>query len=253
MKKFLIIFGVALAVCVVIFSIRFFLGGPEDAWICSNGEWVRHGQPSSPAPTTGCGEKEIVCSDYNLENCPSNCVVCPPCAACSSLSCQAEDFCKSIGFDKDWYPNMQSAQKKITNFNDCAAAGNPVMESFPRKCNVGGQTYTEEISNDSIKIDYPQPNQKISSPLKISGQARGNWFFEASFPVVLVNWDGLIIAEGQAKAQSDWMTENFVPFTAELTFTKPEYKDNGALILKKDNPSGLPENADFIEMPIIFE
>ncbi len=97
------------------------------------------------------------------------------------------------------------------------------------------------------------PNQKISSPLKIIGEAKGDWFFEANFPVFVVNWDGLIIAQGVAQAKSDWMTENFVPFEAELKFTKPEYKNNGAIIFKKDNPSGLPANDAAYEMPILFE
>ncbi|HNX11214.1 MAG TPA: DUF5668 domain-containing protein, partial [bacterium] len=39
---------------------------------------------------------------------------------------------------------------------------------------------------DSIKIANPEPNQKVSSPIKISGQAKGNWFFEGSFPVKLI-------------------------------------------------------------------
>lgn len=32
-----------------------FLRGDEDSWICDNGQWVKHGQPAAPAPTTGCG------------------------------------------------------------------------------------------------------------------------------------------------------------------------------------------------------
>ena len=39
--------------------IRFFLGGPEDSWICQNGEWVRHGNPSSEKPSEAC-EKALV-------------------------------------------------------------------------------------------------------------------------------------------------------------------------------------------------
>jgi len=35
-------------------AIRFFAGGPEDDWICVNGQWVKHGNPSSEKPTTGC-------------------------------------------------------------------------------------------------------------------------------------------------------------------------------------------------------
>jgi len=33
----------------------------------------------------------------------------------------------------------------ISNFEECAAANNPVMESYPRKCRVNGVTYTENI------------------------------------------------------------------------------------------------------------
>lgn len=120
-----------------------------------------------------------------------------------------------------------------------------------------GQTETEDKSN-LIKVSSPTPNSTITSPLKITGEARGNWFFEASFPVSLVNWDGLIIAEGIATAQGEWMTEEFVPFTAELEFVSPykagdpDFMKNGALILQKDNPSGLPEHDDALEIPLHF-
>jgi len=36
--------------------VRFVIGGPEDDWICVNNEWVKHGNPSVPKPTTLCGE-----------------------------------------------------------------------------------------------------------------------------------------------------------------------------------------------------
>lgn len=100
--------------------------------------------------------------------------------------------------------------------------------------------------------------QTISSPLVIRGKARGSWFFEGSFPILLVNWDGLIIAEAIAQAEGEWMTEDFVPFRAELFFTKPEnptnqnYARRGAIIFKRDNPSGLPEHDDAYELSINF-
>lgn len=104
-----------------------------------------------------------------------------------------------------------------------------------------------------IIVDFPQPNAVITSPLTFSGQARGNWFFEASFPVVLVNWDGLIIAQGLAQADGDWMTEDFVPFSGTLEFTMPDYGNSGAIIFQKDNPSGLPEFDNALEIPILFK
>lgn len=105
---------------------------------------------------------------------------------------------------------------------------------------------------DLIHLDTPRPNQVIQSPLTIKGEARGTWFFEASFPVILTNWDGLIIAQGIATAQGEWMTTEFVPFEATFKFVvdKNAYSNRGFLILRKDNPSGLPEHDDALEIPV---
>ena len=119
------------------------------------------------------------------------------------------------------------------------------------------QAHINEKS-DLIQVDLPLPNSVVASPLAISGKARGNWFFEASFPIILTNWDGLIIAEGYATAEGDWMTTEFVPYTATLTYTSPyragdpDFMKRGSLILKKDNPSGLPEHDDALELPVTF-
>jgi hypothetical protein len=99
----------------------------------------------------------------------------------------------------------------------------------------------------------------VGSPLMISGKARGNWFFEASAPVSLVNWDGLIIAQGIITADGEWMTTDFVPFSGQLQFASPyqagdpDFMKRGAIIFQKDNPSGLPENDDALEFTVLFE
>lgn len=52
-KKFVyILVGVLLILLLAIAGLRF-LGG-EDNWLCQNGQWVKHGQPSSPMPQTQC-------------------------------------------------------------------------------------------------------------------------------------------------------------------------------------------------------
>jgi hypothetical protein len=85
----------------------------------------------------------------------------------------------------------------------------------------------------------------------VSGEARGRWFFEASFPVKLLDGDGAIIAQGIAEAQGDWMTADFVPFMATLTFDPPA-TSAGTLVLERDNPSGLPENDASVQVPVQF-
>ncbi|MDO8569247.1 MAG: M14 family zinc carboxypeptidase [bacterium] len=124
----------------------------------------------------------------------------------------------------------------------------------------GNKTINKNIGNefdksDLIRLNNPRPNQVIQSPLTIKGEARGTWFFEASFPVVLTNWDGLIIAEGIATAKGNWMTTEFVPFEATLKFVvdKNAYSNRGFLILRKDNPSGLPEHDDSLEIPVLLQ
>ncbi|MCI0566340.1 hypothetical protein L0Y46_04065 [bacterium] len=145
----------------------------------------------------------------------------------------------------------------VNTFDECAAAGHPVMESYPRQCHVpDGKTFIENIGNeleksDLILIENPRPNQEIASPLTITGRARGTWFFEASFPIKLLDENGKEIAVYHAEAQSDWMTENFVPFKAVLTFTAPS-EGKGTLVLMKDNPSGLPEHDDELRVPVRF-
>lgn len=108
--------------------------------------------------------------------------------------------------------------------------------------------------DDLIKVTAPLAGETITSPFEIRGQARGTWFFEATFPITVVNWDGLIIGEGYATAEDEWMTEDYVPFTGTVEFNFDEdtpYR-RGATIFKKSNPSGLPEHDNALEVPVVF-
>lgn len=88
-------------VILILFILRFFLGGDEDSWLCQNCQWVKHGQPSAPKPNQPCclEEKEVI-------------------------------------------------------------------------------------------VFSPQPNQVIESPLMVEGEAKGYWFFEASFPIRILDEQG---------------------------------------------------------------
>lgn len=148
-------------------------------------------------------------------------------------------------------------EKTVNNFKECVDARYQILETYPRQCKTpSGKTFTEDIGNelekrDLIRITSPRPNQLVFSPLEVTGEARGIWFFEASFPVKLYDANGKLLATAVAQAQGEWMTENFVPFKAEVVFSKPS-TDTGLLVLEKDNPSGLPENADELRVPVKF-
>ncbi len=101
----------------------------------------------------------------------------------------------------------------------------------------------------SIVVDSPKEGATVTSPLTVIGKARGGWYFEASFPVRLLDALGNEIAVAPAQAQGEWMTEDFVPFVTELTFNIPSAQ-YGKLILMKDNPSGLPEHDEQVEVAV---
>lgn len=102
-----------------------------------------------------------------------------------------------------------------------------------------------------IKVSKPYINATISSPHTVEGQAVGQWYFEASFPVRLYDANGKEIAVAVAQAQGEWMTPEFVPFKTTLQFSTPTTA-TGILVFEKDNPSGLPEHADELRVPIRF-
>lgn len=104
--------------------------------------------------------------------------------------------------------------------------------------------------SDMISVDVTE-GSRLQSPVTITGEARGMWYFEASFPVRLLDGNGNEIAIAPAQAQDDWMTEEFVPFSVTLTFAQPS-TPTGTLVLENDNPSGLPENSKKIEIPVTF-
>ena len=151
---------------------------------------------------------------------------------------------------------VKKEEKLISNFEECVLAGYPVIETYPRQCSYNNSFFAEDIGNEKEKLDLifvnnPRPNDKIESPLFISGEARGFWFFEASFPIYLKDEKGEVISYAIATAKSDWMTENFVPFEAEIVFEKPE-SQKGELVFLKDNPSGLKEYDDELVIPVRF-
>jgi hypothetical protein len=146
----------------------------------------------------------------------------------------------------------------IGTFEECSVHF-AVQESWPPRCSTpDGRTFAQDIGNelakmDLITIDSPRPTATVSSPLTITGKARGTWYFEASFPIELQDSSGKVIAQHYAEAQGEWMTENFVPFKATLTYPAQPTGSRGKLILRKDNPSGLSQNDDSLIIPIVFK
>lgn len=158
---------------------------------------------------------------------------------CSDISCA--------------YFNWQKV-RIADSFEKCVALGFPVALSYPRHCRAGDKTFTEIINTptaDLIHVTVPLPNVLVQSPLVVKGEARGSWYFEASFPVKILDANGKQLGIVPAQAKGDWMTTDFVLFEATLQFDAPT-TETGTVVFQKDNPSGLPENDASISIPIYF-
>ena len=108
------------------------------------------------------------------------------------------------------------------------------------------------MSSDSVIVTYPSPHQTIGQEFTLIGKARGTWYFEASFPVTLIGENKEVLTQGIATAVGDWMTTEFVPFKVTLKIATP-YVGKATLILRKDNPSGLPQNDASFLVPVIIQ
>lgn len=107
-------------------------------------------------------------------------------------------------------------------------------------------------SHSLIRVTFPSFGEPVRSPLTVGGEARGNWFFEASFPVRLLDANGKVLGVANAQAEGNWMTEDFVPFRATIPFAAPTTL-TGTLVLEKSNASGLSEHADELRIPVSFD
>lgn len=114
------------------------------------------------------------------------------------------------------------------------------------------QALYDNASEDMIQITAPQPGASVSPAIKITGRARGNWYFEASFPLEVLSPNGDVLIRVPVQAEGNWMTTEFVPFTTSVQLS-PNYRGPATIVLHSDNASGLPEYDRSVSIPIVIE
>ncbi|MCX7779025.1 MAG: GerMN domain-containing protein [Patescibacteria group bacterium] len=174
---------------------------------------------------------------------------------------EAEEFQKMVGQVPEiiktfkYQPSSISCARKNERINK-----NPLIGPTLRKCCSGLSEWRESNSaavclkptDEGLVVYQPQINEKIKSPLKIKGEAKGFWFFEAEFRAELYDENENFLGRAILTARDDWMTEGFVPFEGELNFSSPS-TTTGILKFLSANPSGLTENQKIFELPVKFE
>ena len=119
---------------------------------------------------------------------------------------------------------------------------------------IGTSPVVSVVSSDGhLAVPTLHANDLVSDPLTLSGAVTGGgWFFEGSFPVQLFDGSGALIGTSPAQAQGDWTSTGTVPFTVSITYP-PTTSTVGTILFQNDNPSGLPQNAKTVSVPIRFK
>lgn len=181
-KKIIIIVAVIVFIILSVFAyIRF----NEDTWFCQNGQWVKHGHPSSPIPTNGCG----------------------------------------------------------------SAANQNVNKATVNTANTNTQTeQTGSLTSESgnVIVESPVANEEISSPLKISGQAR---VFENRLNYRLNDGEGSVLAQGNITADS-LEAGQFGQFSVEVNYLKPKSRQGTLEVFDYSAKDG--SEADKVTIPVKF-
>ena len=102
-----------------------------------------------------------------------------------------------------------------------------------------------------LSVTSPQQGAFLAHTFQLEGKARGGWYFEGTFPLVIENESGVILETIPIHAQGDWLTPDFVPFSE--TIQLPYYSGKATLILKNANPSGRSESDASLAIPVTVQ
>ena len=119
------------------------------------------------------------------------------------------------------------------------------------KSEVVSSTSYKDLIKDVVVTDIENRLSPYVETISVTGKARGTWFFEGSFPAELLDANGVVMKTAIAKADGEWMTENFVPFSVSIDYALGTTR-TGFVVLKKDNPSDDPAQDDAFKIPVTF-
>lgn len=166
----------------------------------------------------------------------------------------------AIGVGAFFVISRNSKQITATNYEECTKlAGSIIQEMYPATCiTADGARFTQQIEGvenapAGMVVLIPKPGSTVTSPLSVQGTVPAGWMFEGGFPLLLTDENGVTISQILAKevVPGSWTSGNPVTFEAELVFQTTS--KSGFLVLQKDNPSGLPENAQSHKIPVNFD
>lgn len=106
-----------------------------------------------------------------------------------------------------------------------------------------------EAAIELATVSTPTSGATVASPLRVSGVAPANWFFENQFPVRLLDANGAEIASAPAHPRVSWTDPGPKEYDAELTFTAT---GPATLVLEEDMP-GEGNEPRQVRIPVVLQ
>lgn len=126
----------------------------------------------------------------------------------------------------------------------------PAQESMSEETE---SSFKERLAETSLVLHNVSDGDSIQSPLILSGTIDGPWFFEGSATVEVQDTEGHVLGQAITTAESLWMDKALdnepVAFTATVLFAQ-HLVDEGFLVFKNANASGLAEHDHDIRIPV---
>ncbi|MFA6131622.1 MAG: DUF333 domain-containing protein [Patescibacteria group bacterium] len=136
-KTFYILIGLVV-VFLVLVVVRF--ASPEDTWICSEGQWVKHGNPSAEMPTSGCGDEGAGLANPASTNCVEK-----------GGTSRIENKPDGSQFGVCYFEDNRQCEEWAFLRGDCPYGGRRItgyITESARYCAIAGGTYTVTTQGD---------------------------------------------------------------------------------------------------------
>lgn len=130
-----------------------------------------------------------------------------------------------------------------------------LCEQITGMCSEDEEITEEEVLSEKgnkLVLENLKDGDIVDEGFEVKGKVSGEWFFEGTFPVRVLNEQGEIIKSLSATTQDDWRTSDLVSFTFKLD-TQLEQESIVVLRFEKSNPSGLEENDDYAQVTITIK
>ncbi len=104
----------------------------------------------------------------------------------------------------------------------------------------------------TLILDNIKSGDTVDLGFEVKGSVTGDWFFEGTFPVRVLNQQGEIVETLSAEALEEWTTEEAVPFSFKIDM---DLEEESIVVLKfeKSNPSDLEESNDSAEITVTLK